>query len=162
MDARKKDILKHIEKHGCSGIACLGDYGFFLGTECPIKTVCVRKGQVDISFIHDESKKVAARMLEEAKGTFVSDSEILQAFAEECDRAERIHPDWPEDSVYQAAILSEEAGEVMKACLEHRFEPGKGVSMQDVVREAVQVGAMAFRFLKNIEGVDEILKGMKS
>ena len=67
----------------------------------------------------------------------------------ELQRAERLHPVWPSDPIHQAAIVSEEAGELVKAVNDMVW---KGASIEDVRAEAVQVGAMAIRFLKNLEG----------
>jgi hypothetical protein len=73
-------------------------------------------------------------------------NDAFRRITDELDRAEKIHPEWPRDIVYQAAIVTEEAGELLKAALDHK--EGKGPS-DDIIKEAVQVGAMAIRFLKN-------------
>jgi len=66
----------------------------------------------------------------------------------EIDRAEQLHPKWPDDLVHAVAIVSEEAGELVRAANRVQFEEA---SMGEVIDEAVQVGAMVFRLLKNID-----------
>ena len=70
----------------------------------------------------------------------------------EIDRAEKIHPVWPENHVHQCAIIAEEAGECLQASLNH--DEGKGSKRQMII-EAVHTAAMAIRFLKNIEETEE-------
>ena len=90
---------------------------------------------------------------------WLSDSNLMLALADELDRAEKLHPDWPKDLVYQAAIVMEEAGEFMQAVMNHRFHDG---AFEDVVREIQQVGAMALRFLKNASNAEDILAAIKT
>lgn len=54
------------------------------------------------------------------------------------------HPDWPNDHIHQAAIINEEAGELIRAAIQHKYEKGR---YYDMHREAIQTGAMALRFL---------------
>lgn len=72
--------------------------------------------------------------------------EILKKITDELHRAKEIHPSWPQDSIHQAAIVQEEAGELIRASLQHEFE---GVSKQPMETEAIQTAAMALRFLLN-------------
>jgi NTP pyrophosphatase (non-canonical NTP hydrolase) len=83
-------------------------------------------------------------------------SKILQLIDEELKSAKSKFPSWPDDPIHAAAILSEEAGEVTKAANEFYFENGSSLEM---VKEAVQVGAMAIRFL---EGMETYNKGLLS
>ena len=53
---------------------------------------------------------------------------------------------WPQDIIYQGAIVAEESGELTKATLE--LKEGKG-NHDQVVLEATQVGATAIRMLSN-------------
>jgi NTP pyrophosphatase (non-canonical NTP hydrolase) len=72
-------------------------------------------------------------------------ADIIKEYCRACDA----HVNFPFDVVRAAAIVSEEAGELVKAannideydCPEYR---------QNLDDEAVQVGAMAIRFLENI------------
>jgi hypothetical protein len=65
---------------------------------------------------------------------------------EELERAEKLHPNWPKDIVYQIATMCEEAGEALKATLDYKY--GKGPS-DDIIKEVIQTAAMCLRFLKN-------------
>jgi hypothetical protein len=76
-------------------------------------------------------------------------NEITSEIYEELERAESLHPKFPTDLVYQCAIMIEEAGETMKAVLD--YKSGK-CPRSDIVKEAIQTGAMVIRFLKNING----------
>lgn len=72
--------------------------------------------------------------------------EILAALGREVTRAEKKHPTWPTDPIHAAAILAEEASEVVKAALQVVYEGG---SLAALIEELVQTGAMAVRFLEN-------------
>jgi hypothetical protein len=54
----------------------------------------------------------------------IKTEECLTAFMLEIERAKKIHPDWPLDVVHAAAILCEEAGELIQAALD--FHYGRG------------------------------------
>ncbi|HAR34681.1 MAG TPA: hypothetical protein DCR95_11540 [Desulfobacter sp.] len=69
-------------------------------------------------------------------------------------RAKKLHPVWPTDPIHAAAVVSEEAGELVRAANRFWYE---GASEDEMVDEAVQVGAMAIRFLIGIGGY----RGMK-
>ena len=66
----------------------------------------------------------------------------------ELERAEYIHPKWPTDPVHAAAILAEEAGEVVKAVNDVAMDHKRG---SDYKTEAIQCAAMCIRFLKNLD-----------
>lgn|SRR5690606_37540984 len=55
-------------------------------------------------------------------------------------------PSWPKDQVHAAAVLNEEAGELVKAVNDHIY---KGGPFQKARDEAMQTGAMAIRFIAN-------------
>lgn len=91
----------------------------------------------------------------------------------ELETAEQKHPKWPTDPnfldipdfVHASAIVSEESGELTKAALQYTYENGR---YYDMHKEAVQVGAMALRFLKNapekpfvLPTVEEFDRGIK-
>lgn len=63
----------------------------------------------------------------------------------EVERAEKKHPVWPECHVKQIAIVSEEAGELVRAG--NQLDEGKG-SFADLRMEAIQTAATAIRFIK--------------
>jgi hypothetical protein len=62
----------------------------------------------------------------------------------EIERAEKIHPDFPEDPVYMASIMAEEAGEAVKAANNIVFFHGVKEPMEE---ELVHTAAMAVRSL---------------
>ena len=77
-------------------------------------------------------------------GRFViAENQIRNEFA----RAQRLHPIWPADIIHQAAVVAEEAGEVVKAANDYRYHGG---SLEDVRTELVQTGAMVLRMLINL------------
>lgn len=76
------------------------------------------------------------------------DPAALRAIEKELGKAKKKFPWWPADPIHAAAIVSEEAGELVRAANQFSYEKGLYVDMFD---EAVQVGAMAVRFLENIQ-----------
>jgi len=62
-------------------------------------------------------------------------------------KAEEKHPAWPKDIIHQAAILSEEAGEVVKEANDIAHH---GKSRDEICTEVAQVGAMAIRMLMHL------------
>jgi NTP pyrophosphatase (non-canonical NTP hydrolase) len=79
-----------------------------------------------------------------AIAAFGSFGVFLTGVAAELDRAEQLHgANWPHTGLAEwALVLGEEAGEVQKAVLDHRFGVGDQAAIQS---EAVQVAAMAFK-----------------
>jgi hypothetical protein len=63
---------------------------------------------------------------------------------EELKKAEAKHPNWPDDVIHASAIINEEAGELTQAALQYCYEGGESMRIWN---EAVQVGAMALRFM---------------
>lgn len=70
----------------------------------------------------------------------------IMAIRDELSRAETLHPTWPADIIHQAAVVAEEAGELVQAANDHIY---KAPCPERLRTEAVQVGAMAIRFLIN-------------
>ena len=70
---------------------------------------------------------------------------------DELDRAEELYPQWPADLVHQAAIVTEEAGELLQASNDVRWQQGDS-TLADVRDEAIQTIAMALRLLINLNG----------
>ena len=62
----------------------------------------------------------------------------------ECIEARKKHPAWPNDEIHAAAIVSEEAGELVRAALQSVYEGGKLAHIQ---REAIQTAATCIRVL---------------
>lgn len=79
---------------------------------------------------------------------------VVHAALVELDRAERIHPIWPDGTVNQTAIMTGEAGEALKAAnhyREGRLTEGRD-SMEMLFIELVQTIAMGIRVHINLEG----------
>ncbi|MHA1809388.1 MAG: hypothetical protein ACTSYH_03645 [Candidatus Heimdallarchaeaceae archaeon] len=75
--------------------------------------------------------------------------DIFNDILNEIERAEKLHPDWPSNIVYASAIVAEEAGELVRSCLQHEFE--KSPCLEDIKTEAIQTAAVAIRFLINFK-----------
>ncbi|MGW8257953.1 MAG: hypothetical protein ACWGMZ_10745, partial [Thermoguttaceae bacterium] len=73
--------------------------------------------------------------------------QIKSLISDELKRAKAKWPGWPTDPVHAAAIVAEEAGELVQAALQCTYE---GSHSQKMVDEAIQVAAMAIRFLEGI------------
>ncbi len=95
----------------------------------------------------------------------------MKLVTDELKRAETKHPGWPENRLHQAAIIAEEGGEVLRAALNiiefeeklstrHRAPVTAGYEItldyntlahmeRELVKEVVQTGAMALRWLLN-------------
>lgn len=83
-------------------------------------------------------------------------SKIWQEIELEVRKAKRAFPSWPDHPAAQAGIVVEEAGELMKASLEFKYEKGKnGLSVNEqkesIRKEAIQTAAMAIRFLEHMK-----------
>ena len=60
--------------------------------------------------------------------------------------AEDKHPGWPTDPIHAAAILGEEAGELLQAAIDFTYtKQPYGVALME--KEAAQCAAMGIRFL---------------
>ena len=70
------------------------------------------------------------------------------AIIQELEKAKAKWPAWPTDPIHAASVLSEEAGELVQACNDFCYSCG---SVDQMELEARQVGAMALRFLENID-----------
>ena len=62
--------------------------------------------------------------------------------------AEAKFPGWPEDPIHGAAIVAEEAGELVRASLD--FYYGRHDGTDDMEKEAAQTAAVAIRFLLDL------------
>lgn len=81
---------------------------------------------------------------------------IMDDVIKELKRAKRKHPNWPDHIAARAGIVCEEAGELMKASLEFKYEKGKyGKSRQEMIdemrKEAVHTAATALRFIEDLD-----------
>lgn len=68
----------------------------------------------------------------------------------EIERATEKFPTWPTDPLHAFAVVGEEHGELQKELLQLTYEPHKS-SMADARKEAVQLAAMALRFLMSFD-----------
>ena len=74
----------------------------------------------------------------------------LKAVLNEVQRATNKFPTWPTDPLHALAVLGEEYGELTQAVLQTVYEPHKS-GKENVRREALQVAAMALRFLISLD-----------
>ena len=78
----------------------------------------------------------------------MTEQQAIELILNELKRAEAKFPDWPDDIIHAAAIVAEEAGELTRASLNVDYS---GENPNELQLEAIQVGAMAIRFLKNLK-----------
>lgn len=79
--------------------------------------------------------------------------EAMELIRAEVAKATRKFPTWPTRVIDAGNVVSEEAGELAKACLQSTYEQDK--SGRDEIRmEAIQTGAMAVRFLMSLHRYD--------
>lgn len=69
---------------------------------------------------------------------------ILADILKEVERAETLHPNWPNDPIHGAAIVGEESGELIKAAIDFEYHSSPAADMET---EAIQVAATAIRLL---------------
>jgi len=77
----------------------------------------------------------------------VTNCEILSAVMIELARAEKKFPGWPDDYVHGAAIVAEEAGELVQASLDYYYGRGQRAKC---LTEAIQTAAMGIRYAINL------------
>jgi NTP pyrophosphatase (non-canonical NTP hydrolase) len=78
---------------------------------------------------------------------------IMQSIERELDRAEALHPEYPESMYKRFAIMAEESGEVAKAILDWESYKSPG-TWNHIREELIQTAAMCVRMLKNMEMED--------
>lgn len=76
--------------------------------------------------------------------------EAVRQIMDELHKAREKFPQWPDDPIHAAAVVQEEAGELVQATLQSVYEPNKA-DYSHAQKEAVQLGAMAIRFIENME-----------
>ena len=73
-----------------------------------------------------------------------TETQAVELVLAELARARKKHPKWPPDKIHQAAIVAEEAGELVQAALDARYGGG---SLSDIDKEATHAAATAIRLL---------------
>ena len=73
--------------------------------------------------------------------------EALRFVKLEMEEAERVWPVWPQDVIHQAAIVGEEAGELIEAAVSLTYDQGTAGAIRD---EAIHTAAMALRLLLHL------------
>ena len=108
-------------------------------------------GEVKMFILEEEckamdelTKKNYAVMTDENVGRMIEITMI------ELDRAEMLFPVFPADPVHAAAIIAEEAGELVRACNQVTYENG---TYEQVQKELVQTAAMCLRMMKNFSNL---------
>lgn len=81
--------------------------------------------------------------------------EIWEAIELELRRAKKAWPNWPDHPAAQAGIVCEEAGELMKASLQWKYQRDENdyvqkKQIQHMREEAIQTAVTAIRFLENL------------
>ena len=74
----------------------------------------------------------------------IEEKRYIIAIIAELESAKEKHPTWPDDLIHRAAIVGEEAGELLQAALQYTYEKGRFYNMH---KEAIQTGATVLRFL---------------
>ncbi|RPE05520.1 hypothetical protein EGT74_24355 [Chitinophaga lutea] len=69
--------------------------------------------------------------------------------------AKRKQPTWPDHIVARAAMVAEEAGELLRASLQYKYEPllfldNEGMRAE-MRKEAIQTAAMCLRFIEALD-----------
>lgn len=81
-------------------------------------------------------------------------NQILDDIANEVVSAKAKFPSWPDDPFHALAVISEEFGELNQAVVQHVYEPKKKVEHDDIRDEAIQLAAMAVRFVMSLDSHD--------
>lgn len=82
-------------------------------------------------------------------------NQIWQDVGMELKRAKKQHKNWPTHIVAQAGIVNEESGELIRACLNLKYQAktaeDKDSLNNEIRAEAIHVIATAIRFLENLK-----------
>lgn len=80
----------------------------------------------------------------------MTNDEIIDLVFAELKSAEKQHPSWPVDPIHAAAILGEEAGELLQATIDFTYQGGE-FELGRMKKEAAQCAAMGIRFLMGFD-----------
>jgi len=75
----------------------------------------------------------------------MSRAESIALVVEEIERATIKWKGWPSDPVHAAGVVSEEAGELMQAAMNHTY---MWKDKRNMLTEAIHTAAMAIRFIE--------------
>jgi hypothetical protein len=75
---------------------------------------------------------------------------VLFEVISEVDRATEKFPTWPTDALHAVGVVAEEMGELQKEVMQLTYEPHKSTKAS-VRKEAVQLAAMAIRFMMSLD-----------
>lgn len=80
---------------------------------------------------------------------------IIDDILAELKRAKKKHPQWPDHIVARAAIVAEEAGELVRASLEFKYERqiDPETQIEEMRIEAIHTAATCIRFLEGLKDI---------
>jgi NTP pyrophosphatase (non-canonical NTP hydrolase) len=81
---------------------------------------------------------------------------ILDDILKELKRAKKKHPNWPDHIVARAAIVGEEAGELIRAALIFKYEWSEDQNAEQINemrKEAIHTAATCIRFLETLNRI---------
>ncbi len=92
--------------------------------------------------------------------------EIWQAVELELRKAKKKFPSWPDHIVARAAIVAEEAGELVQASLQFKYQrkddpAGQLAQIEHMRKEAIQTAVTSIRFLECLESVKSEVEPVK-
>lgn len=89
-------------------------------------------------------KLTPAMCLDQFTALPIEEQRWIITITQELQSAREKHPNWPKDLIHRAAIVGEEAGELLQAALQYKYEKGQYYK-QHV--EAMHTAATCLRFL---------------
>lgn len=86
----------------------------------------------------------------------MNNREIFEALELEIRESKKKHPNWPDHVCGQAGIVCEEAGELMRAAVNYKYQKSKDAcyrkqQQEELKKEALHTAVTAIRFLENIK-----------
>ena len=83
----------------------------------------------------------------------MTNEQLITIVFSEVQRARAKFPTWPTDPFHAFGVVAEEFGELAQAVTQHVYEPHKS-DREAVKAEAVQLAAMAIRFIDSLDDYD--------
>ena len=88
---------------------------------------------------------------------YIEENGLIEEIMTELKRAKKKHPSWPDHIVARAAVVGEEAGELVRAALNHKYEaptPDQRAQWKEEMRkEAIHTAATCIRFLEGLKDI---------